>query len=129
MPSNPKPREKSPLLLFFSEPLCYFGVLGFFVAGSVFMSTPVNWSEVLGIALLGMTLFLAGFASVQNRRHDIRNQIEVDLAHTLHPDKPWMWRRDWSQAHVQGKNAGSTKNLWVAGLICSLFSIQFLSEV
>jgi hypothetical protein len=128
MPVISNSKNSAGYLLFFSEPLCYLGAVGLAVAASIAFEPRVDPWAVLGVTIIALSLLLCGLASVQSRRHDLKNKNQFDHNRALHPESPWLWRDDWSQGHVQSELRSSTKSNWVVALLWCMFSGLILAN-
>ncbi len=72
-----------------------------------------------GFALIGL-LFMGGAVYAATKLK------QTDEAKTAHTDAPWLWRQDWAQSRVYGRQNNRAAALWVATIVAACLTLPWI---
>ena len=99
--------------LLFALPFAGLGLLGVVMGIRAYGKQPNAISGIIvgGIfAAIGIGLIVAIVVGA-------RSGAKTDSLKAQHPNKPWLWRDDWSRGIIKDSNAAGTIGMWIFALI------------
>src|SRR5688572_21325118 len=85
-------------LILFLLPFCAIGIFAAVKAVLFFISGDVK--QGLFLSLFAAVFGGAGFGLLVAARFGAKKQKEIEALKLVHPDAPWMWRKDWAQGWI-----------------------------
>jgi hypothetical protein len=101
-----------------------FAAVGTAIAGAgAWRSAQGHWREGLPLLLVGVVF--AGFAAVGLAVMVVgRRKIqELEQIQAMHPDRPWLWRRDWALGRIKDSSRAMVGMSWVFAVFWNLVSV------
>ncbi|HEU5232975.1 MAG TPA: HEAT repeat domain-containing protein [Terriglobales bacterium] len=72
-----------------------------------------------GFALIGLLIMGGTLYAASKLKQD-------DEAKAAHPDSPWLWRQDWAQSRVYGRQNNRAAALWVATIVVGCLTLPWI---
>ena len=116
--------KSSPGLVFIGLFLLPFATVGIGTAVTgLWRTAQGNWRDGLLLLLFGVVF--AGFAAAVITLVLLgrRKQKELEQLQARHPDKPWLWRRDWAEGRIPDNTRTTVWVAWVFAVFWSSVTI------
>ena len=115
-----KPKLAAGCLYLFAAPFCGFGLFAlmesirYLLAGNL---PQAAYGGIFGIAFCGV-----GFGLIYLVRLGTRTVAARDRLRAANPDRPWLWREDWTAGNIPASTGNSAAMLVVFAVLCFVVS-------
>jgi hypothetical protein len=115
-----KPKLGAGCLYLFAMPFCGFGLFAlmesirYLLAGNL---PQAAYGGIFGIAFCGV-----GFGLIYSVRLGTRSVAARDRLRAANPDRPWLWREDWTAGNIPTSTGNSASMLVGFAVLCFVVS-------
>ena len=109
-------------LVLFMLPFCGVGLFFIGYAMREGFSGQAELGTVLFSGLFGLVFGGVGVGIILMALKGNKSSLQVDERKIQHPDKPWLWRKDWANGLIQDSNRSSLSYTWFFAVSWNLIS-------
>ncbi len=109
-------------IVLFMLPFCGVGLFCVVLALREAASEQPEMGTVLFLGLFGLVFGGTGVWMILRALKGYKSSQQVDERKIQHPDKPWLWRKDWASRRIQDSNRSSLNYTWFFAVFWDLIS-------
>jgi len=109
-------------IVLFMLPFCGVGLFFIGYALSAAFSGQAELGTVLFSGLFGLVFGGVGVGIIWMALKGNKSSLQVDERKIQHPDKPWLWRKDWASRMIPDSNRSSLSYIWFFAVFWNLIS-------
>ena len=110
-------------ILLFLLPFCGVGLSCVVFALQEAASEQPEVGTVLFLGLFGLVFGGVGVWMILRAFRVYQSSQQIDERKIQHPDKPWLWHKDWSSRLIQDSNRSSLSYIWFLSVFWNLISV------
>ena len=116
-------------IVLFMLPFCGVGLICVVLALRELLSEQPEMGTVLFLGLFGLVFEGVGLWMILRALKGYKSSQQVDERKTQHPDKPWLWREDWTSRLIPDSNRLSLSYIWFFAVFWNLISAPLVLMV
>src|SRR3954470_1932735 len=101
-----------------------FAVAGTFCAvKAIRLGTAGVWPDAAFLGCAALAFGGVGFGGLLGMRVAYRRVKDVEALQAMHPEEPWLWRRDWAAGRVEDTTRNTLLGAWIFATFWNLVSL------